>query len=135
MRTVPKSAGSTRSKPLDLTRLKCLEARGVVPDWTEDHAGQLGLRAPGRRIAFELEAVSTCHDLRRYGPVPTGFRVANVPSGRNVPVESTVPASALYFRSAVGLDQFGMIAFRNDAGSGAAEPSCTVVLFTARQLR
>jgi len=38
-----------------------------------------------------------------YGPVPTGFCVANVPVGWKTPVESTVPASALYFFSAVGL--------------------------------
>ena len=43
------------------------------------------------------------HDWSLYGPVPTGFCVANVPLGRNWPSAPTVPASALYFFSAVGL--------------------------------
>src|SRR2546423_1800168 len=38
-----------------------------------------------------------------YGPVPIGCCVPNVPCGWKTPFESTVPASALYFLSAVGL--------------------------------
>src|SRR5829696_5341366 len=45
----------------------------------------------------------TSHDLSLYGPVPTGFCVANVPVGWKTPFASTVPASAWYFLSAVGL--------------------------------
>src|SRR5215210_1650807 len=59
----------------------------------------------------------TSHDLSLYGPVPTGFCVANVPVGWKTPFASTVPASASYFFSAVGLaiPKFGSAsAARND---------------------
>ena len=42
-------------------------------------------------------------DLNMYGPVPIGCCVPNVPVGWNTPSGVTVPASALYFTSAVGL--------------------------------
>ena len=50
-----------------------------------------------------MSLLPTVHDWNLYAPVPTGFRVANVPVGWNTPVASTVPASAWYFLSAVGL--------------------------------
>ena len=45
----------------------------------------------------------TVHDTNWNGPVPTGCCVPNVPVGWKTPLESTVPASALYFFRAVGL--------------------------------
>src|SRR6476619_3064330 len=57
------------------------------------------------------------HDWSMYGPVPIGCCVANVPVGWKTPVASTVPASASYFLSAVGLaiPKFGKpIAARNE---------------------
>src|SRR6476620_2511655 len=43
------------------------------------------------------------HEENLNGPVPTGFDVPNVPVGRQEPSAPTVPASALYLTSAVGL--------------------------------
>src|SRR5664280_624881 len=54
-------------------------------------------------LATSTSFTAGSHDWSMYGPVPTGFFVANLPVGWKTPVESVVPALALYFFSAAGL--------------------------------
>src|SRR6476660_7069109 len=68
-------------------------------------------------LATSTSLLPGCHDCTMYGPLPIGCCVANVPVGWKTPVASTVPASAWYFVSAVGLamPKFGRaMAARND---------------------
>ena len=68
-------------------------------------------------LATSTSLLPGFHDWSMYGPVPIGCCVANVPVGWKTPVASTVPASAWYFFSAVGLaiPKFGRpIAARNE---------------------
>src|SRR5262245_33307309 len=68
-------------------------------------------------LATSTSLLPGCHDWSMYGPVPIGCCVAKVPVGWKTPVASTVPASAWYFRSAVGdaMPKFGRpIADRKD---------------------
>src|SRR6059058_4833687 len=72
-------------------------------------------------LATSSSLLPICHDESMYGPVPIGCWVANVPVGWKTPVASTVPASASYFLSAVGL---AMPKFGNPIADRKDEERC-----------
>ena len=100
----PDVLGSDEVVALDLTALQRLQPGRVVGDRPEDDPLQLRLRSPVARVARRSRAccrpaTSSACTAR----CPIGCCVPNVPVGWKTPFESTVPASALYFTSAVGL--------------------------------